>query len=291
MPETKSSSHTAPMNRVLSTAAAPGARATCGRVADGGADVERLRDAKEQLLEAVHRLLCIHLGTPPERFVWQWTDKDERLPPRRRDDAAASSRSATSPCRSRTTSASCTTRAPSSPLGRTFTVEYLGNVVGAPPVVYLNVEIDLLKSLAMDTIVGGEPVWFGCDTGKMSNGELGVWDAGALRLRRRLRHRACRCRKADRLLHHDTLMTHAMLFTGVDVLDGAPRALAGREQLGRREGRQGLLDDERQLVRRVRLRDRRTPRRAARRAAGGAGRRSRSCCPPGTRWAPSPAEA
>ena len=26
--------------------------------------------------------------------------------------------------------------------------------------------------------------------------------------------------KADRLLHHDTMMTHAMLFTGVDVVAG-----------------------------------------------------------------------
>ena len=30
----------------------------------------------------------------------------------------------------------------SSPYGRTFTVEYLGNVVGAPRVTYLNVEVD-----------------------------------------------------------------------------------------------------------------------------------------------------
>ena len=52
-----------------------------------------------------------------------------------------------------------------SPYGRTFTVEYLGNVVGGPPVKYLNVEMDLLKRLAQEQIVGGEPVWFGCDVG------------------------------------------------------------------------------------------------------------------------------
>ena len=42
---------------------------------------------------------------------------------------------------------------------------------------YLNVEVDVLRELAMKTIVGGEPVWFGCDTGKMSNTKLGMWDA------------------------------------------------------------------------------------------------------------------
>ena len=37
---------------------------------------------------------------------------------------------------------------PTSPFGRTYTVEYLGNVVGAPPVTYLNVEMALMKQLA-----------------------------------------------------------------------------------------------------------------------------------------------
>ena len=37
---------------------------------------------------------------------------------------------------------------PSSPDGRTFTVEYLGNVVGAPPVIYLNVDMAMIKDIA-----------------------------------------------------------------------------------------------------------------------------------------------
>ena len=59
-----------------------------------------------------------------------------------------------------------------SPLGRTFTVEHLGNVVGAPRVTYLNIDVDLLKSLTMATILDGEPVWFGCDVGKMLRRDL-----------------------------------------------------------------------------------------------------------------------
>jgi aminopeptidase C len=29
-------------------------------------------------MPVVYRILCIHLGTPPERFDWQWTDKDKK---------------------------------------------------------------------------------------------------------------------------------------------------------------------------------------------------------------------
>ena len=66
---------------------------------------------------------------------------------------------------------------PSSPRGATLTVDYLGNVVEAPLVTYLNVEVDTMKELAAKAIVGGEPVWFGCDVGPMMRRDLGIWDA------------------------------------------------------------------------------------------------------------------
>ncbi len=55
---------------------------------------------------------------------------------------------------------------PSSPVGKTFTVEYLGNVLGGPPVIYLNVDMSVIKDIAAKTLQGGEPVWFGCDVGQ-----------------------------------------------------------------------------------------------------------------------------
>ena len=56
-------------------------------------------------------------------------------------------------------------------------MDYLGNVVGGAPVVYLNVEVAVMKKAAMDAIVAGDPVWFGCDVAKMYNNDLGIWDA------------------------------------------------------------------------------------------------------------------
>src|SRR6202020_215585 len=41
--------------------------------------LERARAAKAEVLQVIHRVLCIHLGTPPERFDWQWTDKDKKF--------------------------------------------------------------------------------------------------------------------------------------------------------------------------------------------------------------------
>jgi bleomycin hydrolase len=127
-----------------------------------------------------------------------------------------------------------------SPIGRTFTVEYLGNVVGGDIVTYLNVDAELLKGIAMRTILACEPVWFGCDVGKMMQGKLGLWD------RRMFEYDALydtefTLDKGGRLDYHDTLMTHAMLFTGVDIVDGRPRRWRVENSWGDESGHKGFF--------------------------------------------------
>ncbi|MEV6268008.1 aminopeptidase C [Kribbella sp. NPDC004138] len=216
MPETESSSATAQLNDTLRKLLRQGARDL--RALEGD---EARRDRKREILTAVHRVLSIHLGTPPQKFLWQWKDSDKGF---HRDGWTTPTEFAAAYVQLPVDEYVCLVHdpRPSSPVGRTFTVDYLGNVIDAPPVVYLNVEIDLIKQLTKDAIVGGEPVWFGCDVGKQMNADLGFWDAklydyGAVY------DTDFTLDKAERLVHHETLMTHAMLFTGVDVVDGTPR--------------------------------------------------------------------
>ena len=43
---------------------------------------------------------------------------------------------------------------------------------------YLNVDMQLHEGHRRgSTIQGGEPVWFGCDVGKMMSNDYGIWDA------------------------------------------------------------------------------------------------------------------
>ena len=218
MPETDSSSATRAMNRALKTLLRQGARDLRGQATEG---VEAQRERKREVLAAVHRVISIHLGTPPQRFLWQWEDEDKEF---HRDGWLTPAEFAASYVRLPLDEYVCLVHDPreSSPVGRTFTVEYLGNIVDAPPVVYLNAQMELLKRLAMDAIVGGEPVWFGCDVAQMMRADVGVWDAGLFDYAA-VYDAPFTMDKADRLLHHDTQMTHAMLFTGVDVVDGSPR--------------------------------------------------------------------
>jgi len=77
MPETNSSSNTGKMNSVLRNLLRQGAKSLRAAADEGG--VEAARTEKADLLRVIYRVLCMHLGTPPERFDWQWTDKNREF--------------------------------------------------------------------------------------------------------------------------------------------------------------------------------------------------------------------
>jgi bleomycin hydrolase len=238
MPETESSSNTRRMNTIVMAKLRQGAKELRDLRA-GGAPKEALRAAKHEILKTVCRILCIHLGNPPERIDWQWNDQEKGF---HRDGEMTPLEFARKYVELPLDEFVCLVHDPreTSPFGRTFTVKYLGNVVGGDIVRYLNVEIGLMKEVAMRTLMGGEPVWFGCDVGKMMRRDLGLWDADLFDYQG-IYDTTFELDKAGRLQYHQTVMTHAMLFTGVDVVDGGPRRWRVENSWGDEIGRKGFF--------------------------------------------------
>jgi bleomycin hydrolase len=116
----------------------------------------------------------------------------------------------------------------------------LGNVVGGQRVIYLNIGMDLMKRIAQRTLEGGEPVWFGCDVGKQMRRDMGLMDRDLYDLEA-LYDVSFDLDKAARLEYGDTRMTHAMLFTGVDVVDGTARRWRVENSWGAEPGQKGFF--------------------------------------------------
>ena len=220
MPETQSSENSARMNANLNYQMRQSAKEIRDAYA-AESGPEELRSKKNQGLKTIYQMLSIHLGTPPQVFDWQWKDKDNEftrtgpLTPLEFADKFL-----TTPLDDYV----CLVHDPreSSPMGRTFTVDYLGNIVDGPRVKYLNVDIELIKSITMRMLQDGKPVWMGCDTGKQMHRDLGLWDSDLFDYDS-VYGADFSLDKASRLEFHQTSMTHAMMFTGVDVVDGRPR--------------------------------------------------------------------
>jgi bleomycin hydrolase len=103
-----------------------------------------------------------------------------------------------------------------------YTVDYLGNVIEGDIIRYLNLSSNELKTVAVKSIQDDNPVWFGCDVGKHFHRNLGVMDMDLFDFNL-FYGMDFPMTKADRLEYGDSAMTHAMVFTGVD-LDGKGRA-------------------------------------------------------------------
>ena len=220
MPETESSSNSARMNFIINYQVRQGAMAIrdCYASEQG---LEGMRSAKNTALNSIYQILCIHLGTPPQEFNWQWTDKDNEF---HRDGNMTPSQFAEKYIVTPMEEFVCIVHDPrvTSPVGKTFTIEYLGNVVGGTPIKYLNVDIQLMKDLTLKMLQDGKPVWMGCDTGKQMHRDKGIWDADLFDYPG-VYGTNFDMDKSARIEYHQTRMTHAMLFTGVDVGDGEPK--------------------------------------------------------------------
>ena len=217
-PESHSSSSTRSMNTVLKDILRTTASEIRG-ILDGGGSKNEARKHKEERMKEIWRVLCIHLGTPPEKFDWQWRDKDKEF---HRKGTMTPLEFVDEYVEVDWEDYICIVNDPRNEYYRTYTVDFLQNVAGGPPVVYLNVPSDEMKDITQRLLEDGIPVWMGCDVGKNMARKRGLWDADLYDLKG-LYGIQFGMEKADRLRFGQTMMTHAMLFTGVDVVDGKPR--------------------------------------------------------------------
>jgi bleomycin hydrolase len=238
MPETDSSSHSRRMNALLRGKLREGAR-RLRTMHTHGASLSDLRAVKDEYLREVHRILSIHLGTPPEQFAWQWRDKENVF---HRTEQVTPQQFAAQFVDLPLDDYVCLVHDPrsGSPYGRTYTVQYLGNVVGGQRVIYLNVGMELMKRIAQRTLEAGEPVWFGCDVGKQMRRDIGLMDKDLYDLEA-LYDVSFEMDKAARLEYGETQMTHAMLFTGVDAVDGTARRWRVENSWGADPGQKGFF--------------------------------------------------
>lgn len=209
MRESESSSNTGLMNNMLLSTLRKAAK----NIRDNYSDELKMEEIRKDTLKKVWNVLCIHLGTPPEKFEWQYEDEDKVF---HREGTITPQEFAQKVVKQDLSEYVCLVNDPRNPVGQTFTVKFLGNVVGGAPVTYLNVDIDTLKKATMISLKNGSAVWMGCDVGKHMERKYGIWDS-SLYDYKGVYSFDFSMSKEDRLKYHETQMTHAMLFTGVDI--------------------------------------------------------------------------
>jgi len=233
-PESNTSSATRWMNTELKNILRSSA-CEIRAILEGGGTEDEAREHKEKRIADVWKMLCIHLGTPPKTFDWQWRDKDDKF---HRKGRMTPQQFAAEYVDIEWEDYVCIVNDPRNEYYQTYTVDFLQNVAGGPPVVYLNVPSKEMKAVTRTLLEDGMPVWMGCDVGKEMDRKKGLWDADLFDVEG-LYGVEYGMDKADRLRHNQTMMTHAMLFTGVDVVNGRARRWRVENSWGGETGQKG----------------------------------------------------
>lgn len=238
MPESSNSSNSRDLNNYLNKKLRKDAVVLRQLVAEGKT-AEDIQTAKEAMLEDIYRFLATSLGTPPETFDFEYRDEDKNYHIDRNltpqsfyekyvgvdlDDYVSIINAPTA----------------DKPYNQSYTVEMLGNVVGGKEVKYLNVDMPTFKKLAIAQLEQGESVWFGCDVGQSSTRDTGIMALDAYDIND-LFDIDFTMTKAERLDFGESLMTHAMVLTGVDLIDGESTKWKVENSWGEKVGTNGFF--------------------------------------------------
>ncbi|BDR55208.1 aminopeptidase [Bombiscardovia apis] len=210
-PETASSQNTGEMNYQLRSLLHQA-------VAHMAEDPSSIDQIVKDYTAAGHRILTIHLGTPPTSFDWEWTDKDGNF---HRDGEITPQEFWQKYVKAGLEDYVCLVDDPrrEHPKGKKIGIEHLGNVAGGDPTEYLNVDAQFMKDCARQLLSEqGLPVWFGADCHPMMDRKEGQWATDLFEYGR-VYDVDFDLDKEERVRFGQSAMNHAMAFVGVDVAD------------------------------------------------------------------------
>ncbi|KAF8210113.1 peptidase C1B bleomycin hydrolase [Mycena galopus ATCC 62051] len=206
------------------------------------ATTRALRLKKEELLKEVYTIMTATLGVPPgpdDKFSWDYYDVDGK-PGTWEGTAKEFFKVFVSKPYSPTESFSLIND-PRNDYSKLYTVDKLGNVFGGRPVLYVNTEVENMKSTVVKMIKAGVPVFFGCDVGKFSSRVDGIMDPAFFEYENAFDINLG-LTKAERLQVNESAMTHAMVISAVHLdKDGNPVRFKVENSWGEDVGKSGYF--------------------------------------------------
>lgn len=220
MVETYSSNNTSKINRLISLKLREYGLKLRDMKKDG-ADARKLDAAKEEMLGTVYRMLALSLGEPPTEFTWT----------RRNKNGDVVSTKTYTPQEFYREMAGNDLRDgyvmlmndPSRPYHKLYEIDYDRHVYDGKNWTYINLPLEEIKAMAIESIKDSTMMYFSCDVGKFLDRERGYLDVDNYNYGD-IFDTDFPMNKADRIRTHASASSHAMTLMAVDLDDnGRPR--------------------------------------------------------------------
>lgn len=238
MPETYSSNNTSRLSSLIAKLLRQGGMELRSK-AQQGATLAELRKDKETTLQAIYRLLCLNLGTPPTTFEYTLRDADgkvlstkeytplsfyqEMIGLNLKDDYVMIMND------------------PSQPYYETYAIEYDRHAWDGKDWTYINLPMEEIKKMAIASLKDGNMMYYSCDVGKELNKESGLLTLGYDDYEA-ITGVPMTMTKGERIASFDSGSTHAMTLVAVDLdKSGKPTKWMVENSWGATAGHQGYL--------------------------------------------------
>lgn len=236
MDETYTSNKTDDLNATLNRRLKMDALTLRKMVADGASD-EDIQAKEEEFMSEVYRMLAFAFGKPVEKFDFEYRDDkkkyhiDRDLTPQEFfkkyvdinfDDYV------------------CLTDAPDHEMGKLYSMPSQDFIPGGREIRFAIVDTEAINKAAAAQLKDGESVWFGCDVLEDMDRKQGILDPDYFK-QDELFGLDLNFSKKDRLASGEGECSHAMTFTGVDLVDGKPTKWKVENSWGEKNGEKGYF--------------------------------------------------
>lgn len=236
MDETHSSANTRRMQQILKALLLRDA-ATLRSMSEQGKSVAEMRAEKQQMLQDVMRVLVINYGVPPTEFEWRTTDSTGKAtdpivytPQEFYQEAIGMDLS------NYVSLASY----PIHPFNKNYSISTTQSMADKDDITFINIDEQEMKGIALKALLDSNRVWFGCDMGHDVYSKKGLMVKGVYNYEE-LFGIDIDMTKTERLDYREQSSNHAMVLTGVDIVNGKPRRWLVENSWGAERGDNGLF--------------------------------------------------
>ena len=235
-PETAQSEMTFPSNKIINASIRKFAY-EARKIYNESHNIDSIYELKGEYLQKFYSLLTSCFGVPPAKFDFEYTDSqgkyhiEKDITPKQFFDKYVGDE---------IDEYVSLINAPTSDKDyyQTYQIELLGNVVGGKGVTHLNIPMERMKELIISQLQNGEIVWFGSDVSNYGDRVCGVWDDKVLDYSSAF-DLDVKFDKAAMLDFYHSSMNHAMVITGVDIIEGKPTRWKIENSWGSEAGNKG----------------------------------------------------
>lgn len=196
-----------------------------------------INEIKEKTLQDVYNILCNCQGVPPNRFDFEFKDKNNKYKIIKN----------ITPLEFFNTYIKIDFEqyhdiinypSPNKPFNKTYTVKHLYNVLGYKENLFLNLNYTRLEEMIIQQLKNGDIVYFSCDNGKYMNNEKGIWNDKQYDYEN-LFQIDLSLEKGEMLDSRECYFGHTMVITGIELEDNRIKRFKIKNSWGKSETNSG----------------------------------------------------